>query len=109
MDAQDSSFFDLGDNTALVCVDHQQYQKLVVPQLIDMTYKVHLGLFEEDVLLKLKTYSYNVIIVSDRGIDRVYEVVQSVARPPANVTGKRNARSTAKRSCTELMRTWQQQ
>jgi hypothetical protein len=60
---QDSSFFDLGDNTALVCVDHQQYQKIVVPQLIDMTYKVHLGLFEEDVLLKLKTYSYDVVVI----------------------------------------------
>src|SRR5437764_5950536 len=59
----DSAFFDLGDNTALVCVDHQQYQKVVVPPLIDMTYKVHLGLFEEDVLLKLKTYSYDVVIV----------------------------------------------
>src|SRR3954465_3359034 len=65
MEAQDSSFFDLGDNTALVCVDHQQYQKMVVPQLIDMTYKVHLGLFVEDVLLKLKTYSYNVGFVSE--------------------------------------------
>ncbi len=43
------AFHDLGDNTALVCVDHQQYQKIVVPQLIDLTYKVHLGLFEEDV------------------------------------------------------------
>src|ERR1700730_7117833 len=63
MEAQDASFLDLGDNTALVCVDHQQYQKMVVPQLIDMTYKVHLGLFEEDVLLKLKTYSYNVVVV----------------------------------------------
>src|ERR1041385_1443625 len=59
----ETTFFDLGDNTALVCVDHQQYQKVVVPQLIDMTYKVHLGLFEEDVLLKLKTYSYDVVIV----------------------------------------------
>ena len=59
----DTSFFDVGDNTALVCIDHQQFQKLVVPQLIDMGYKVHLGLFEEDVLLKLKTYSYNVVIV----------------------------------------------
>ncbi len=59
----DHSFFDLGDNTALVCIDHQQYQKLVVPQLIDLTYKVHLGLFEEDVLLKLRTYSYHVVIV----------------------------------------------
>ena len=59
----DTSFFDAGDNTALVCVDQQQYQKMVVPQLIDMSYKVHLGLFEEDVLLKLKTYSYNVVII----------------------------------------------
>src|SRR3954447_22388045 len=59
----ESTFSDLGDNTALVCVDHQQYQKIVVPQLIDMTYKVHLGLFEEDVVLKLKTYNYDVVIV----------------------------------------------
>ena len=59
----DPAFADLGDNTALVCVDHQQYQKIIVPQLIDMTYKVHLGLFEEDVVLKLKTYSYDVVII----------------------------------------------
>src|SRR3954471_22616478 len=59
----ESTFSDFGDNTALVCVDHQQYQKMVVPQLIDMSYKVHLGLFEEDVVLKLKTYSYNVVVV----------------------------------------------
>ena len=36
---------------------------MVVPQLIDMTYKVHLGLFEEDVVLKLKTYSIMSVIV----------------------------------------------
>jgi hypothetical protein len=60
---ESQSFADLGDNTALVCVDHQQYQKIVVPQLIDMTYKVHLGLFEEDVVLKLKTYNYDVVII----------------------------------------------
>ena len=59
----DNAFVDIGENTALVCVDHQQYQKIVVPQLIDLTYKVHLGLFEEDVILKLKTYSYNVVVI----------------------------------------------
>src|SRR2546423_4236000 len=59
----ETPFFDLGDNTALVCVDHPQYQKVIVPQLIDMTYKVHLGLYEEDVVLKLKTYNYDVVIV----------------------------------------------
>ena len=64
MDQQaDSSFIDVGDKTALVCVDHQQYQKVVVPQLIGMTYKVHLGWFEEDVILKLKTYNYDVIVI----------------------------------------------
>src|SRR5436853_920710 len=64
MDQQaDSSFIDIGDNTALVCVDHQQYQKIIVPQLIDMTYKVHLGLFEDDVILKLKTYNYDVVVI----------------------------------------------
>jgi hypothetical protein len=59
----ESTFVDLGDNTALVCVDHQQYQKIIVPQLIDMTYKVHLGLFEEDVSLKIRTYNYNVVVI----------------------------------------------
>jgi len=60
---EDSSFFDLGDKTALVCIDHAQYQKMIVPQLIDLSYKVHLGLFAEDVLLKLSTYSYNVVVI----------------------------------------------
>ncbi len=64
MDSEiETTFFDVDDNTALVCVDHQQYQKLIVPQLIDMSYKVHLGLYEEDVVLKLKTYAYNVVII----------------------------------------------
>ncbi len=62
---QESGFFDLGDKTALVCVDHPQYQKLIVPQLIELGYKVHLGLFEDDVLLKLATYSYNVVVIHE--------------------------------------------
>jgi hypothetical protein len=57
------SHFDAGDNTALVCVDHQQFQKMVAPQLIDINFKVHIGLHEEDVLLKLRTYSYDVVVI----------------------------------------------
>ena len=60
---QDSNSFDVGDKTALVCVDHPEYQKLIVPQLVDLGYKMHLGLFEDDVLLKLSTYSYDVVVV----------------------------------------------
>src|SRR5438128_10456417 len=59
----DLQLFDAGDSTALVCLDHEQYQKAVVPQLADLKYKVHVGLYEDDVLLKLRTYSYDVIVV----------------------------------------------
>jgi hypothetical protein len=55
--------FEGSENTALLCVDHEQYQKLVTPQLVDLKYKVHLGLYEDDVLLKLRTYSYEVVVV----------------------------------------------
>jgi len=83
----DSSFFDVGDNTALVCIDHQQFQKLVVPQLIDMSYKVHLGLFEEDVLLKLKTYNYNVVIVYENFKNSTVEtnpILRDMIKRPGN-------------------------
>ena len=55
--------FDSSETTALVCVDHEQYQKLITSQLVDLKYKVHVGLYEDDVLLKLRTYSYEVIVV----------------------------------------------
>ena len=39
---------------------------MIVPQLTDLGYKMHLGLFEDDVLLKLTTYSYNVVVVYEK-------------------------------------------
>ena len=57
-----STEFDISENTALVCVDQEQYQKLITPQLVDLKYKVHMGLHEDDVLLKLRTYSYELIV-----------------------------------------------
>src|SRR5438046_8468826 len=59
----DLQLFEAGESTALVCLDHEQYQKVVVPQLADLKYKVHVGLYEDDILLKLRTYSYDVIVV----------------------------------------------
>ena len=81
----ESAFIDVGDNTALVCVDHQQYQKIVVPQLIDLNYKVHLGLFEEDVVLKLHTYSYNVVAVYENFKNSTLEtnpILREIRRQP---------------------------
>jgi hypothetical protein len=63
MESEHEFGFDAGDNTALVCVDHQQFQKMIAPQLIDMNFKVHIGLHEDDVLLKLRTYSYDVVVI----------------------------------------------
>src|SRR5205809_8020756 len=60
---KENEFFEGGESTALVCIDHDQCQKQVVPQLADLKYKVHVGLYEEDVLLKMRTYSYDVIVV----------------------------------------------
>jgi len=81
----ESAFLDLGDNTALVCVDHQQYQKIVVPQLIDLGYKVHLGLFEEDVVLKLQTYSYGVVVIHEKFKDSTLQtnpILREITKGP---------------------------
>lgn len=59
----ENQFFDPEDRTALVCVDHVPYQKAITPQLIELGYKVHLGLFVDDVLLKLATYNYELVVV----------------------------------------------
>ncbi len=61
----ENNVFDIGDQPALVCLAASPYQKMISAQLIDLNYKVHLGLFAEDVLLKLATYSYNVVVVDE--------------------------------------------
>ena len=57
--------FDIGDRTALVCIGPSSAQRVVSKQLLELEYKVHLGLFEEDILLKLTTYSYDVVVIDE--------------------------------------------
>ena len=57
--------FEPGDQTALVCLDVPEVQRIVVDQLVQMGYKLHTGLFVEDILLKLRTNTYNVVIISE--------------------------------------------
>ncbi len=59
-------FFEPGDLTSLVCVDAPEIQRLVVDQLGDLNYKIHTGLFVEDILLKLRAHVYDVVIVSEQ-------------------------------------------
>ena len=57
--------FEPGDQTALVSLDVPEAQRLVVEQLGALGYKLHTGLFTEDVLLKLRTHMYDVVLISE--------------------------------------------
>ena len=57
--------FEPGDQSALVCIDVPELQRLVIEQLTALNYKIHTGLFVEDVLLKLRAHVYDVLIVSE--------------------------------------------
>ncbi|MDQ3622103.1 MAG: hypothetical protein M3463_06400 [Verrucomicrobiota bacterium] len=59
-----SDLFDSGDRTALVCMDVPEVQRIVVEQLNELGYKIHTGLFVEDILLKMRAHSYDVLVVS---------------------------------------------
>jgi CheY-like chemotaxis protein len=57
--------FEPGDLTALVCSDVPEVQRLVVDQLTSLNYKIHTGLFVEDILLKLHAHAYDVVVISE--------------------------------------------
>lgn len=57
--------FEPGDPTVLVCLDVPEIQRIVVDQLTALGYKIHTGLFVDDALLKLRTQTYDVIIISE--------------------------------------------
>ncbi len=56
--------FEPGDKTALVCVDVPELQRMIVENLTELEYKIHTGLFVEDILLKLQSHEYNVLVIS---------------------------------------------
>jgi len=57
--------FEPGDQTALVCVDVPEVQRIVVDQLTVLNYKMHTGLFLEDILLKMRAHAYDVIVIAE--------------------------------------------
>jgi len=57
--------FEPGDLTALVCVDVPEVQRIVVDQLTSLNYKIHTGLFLEDILLKMRAHVYDVIVIAE--------------------------------------------
>ena len=57
--------FEPGDTTALVCVDTPEVQRLVVDNLTELGCKIHTGLFAEDIMVKLQTHAYDVVVISE--------------------------------------------
>ena len=56
--------FEPGDLTLLVCHDVPEVRDLIVSQFSELNYKVHTGLYPDDILLKLRTHQYDVIVLS---------------------------------------------
>jgi len=87
MDAQArTDIFDEGDQTALVCIDDPEVQEVTVSQLGAVNYKIHTGLFPEDVALKLRTHNYNVVVVYENfnGCDlETNQVLKEVVNVPS--------------------------
>ena len=54
-----------GDTTSLVCVDVPEVQRLVVDNLTELGCKIHTGLFTEDIMVKLQTHAYDVVVISE--------------------------------------------
>ena len=57
--------FEPDEQTALVCIDVPEAQRLIVDQLGELNYKLHTGLFTEDILLKMRTHTYDVVLISE--------------------------------------------
>ncbi|MGB8353771.1 MAG: hypothetical protein WCD79_07790 [Chthoniobacteraceae bacterium] len=78
--------FEEGDQTALVCIDDPEVQEATVAELTAVNYKIHTGLFPEDVALKLRTHNYSVVVVyeSFNGSDlETNQVLKEVINVPA--------------------------
>lgn len=78
--------FEPTDQTALVCVDEPEVQRAVVEQLAALEYRIHTGLFAEDISLKLRAHSYDVVVIYETFNGSVAEgnpVLLETKRTPA--------------------------
>ncbi len=79
--------FEPGDKTALVCVDVPDVQRLVVENLGELEYKIHTGLYTDDVLLKLQAHLYDVVVISEHFNDSSLEtnpIIQAAVEMPVS-------------------------
>ena len=65
--------FEPNDLTALICIDEPQVQRAVVDQVSALDYKIHTGLFTEDISLKLRAHTYDLVVIYENFNDTVAE------------------------------------
>src|SRR5579862_2031688 len=79
--------FEPDDLTTLVCVDEAEVQRAVVEQLGDLNYRIHTGLFAEDISLKLRAHTYDVVAIYETFAGSVAEgnpvLLETVRLPTA--------------------------
>ena len=79
--------FEPNDLTSLVCIDEAEVQRAVVDQLGQLEYKIHTGLFAEDISLKLRAQSYDVVVIYETFAGSIAEgnpVLLETARIPSS-------------------------
>ena len=79
--------FEPDDLTSLVCIDEAEVQRAVVDQLAQLGYRIHTGLFAEDISLKLRAHTYSVVAIYETFAGSVAEgnpVLSETTRIPAS-------------------------
>lgn len=55
-----------GDLSALICSDEAETQAAVIEQLTQLGFGIHTALYAEEVTVKLKARSYDIVVISER-------------------------------------------
>jgi hypothetical protein len=89
MDIQNRhDIFEPDDKTALVCVDEPEVQRAVLEQLGELGYRIHTGLFAEDISLKLRAHTYDVVVIFETFAGSVAEgnpvLLETIRTPTAH-------------------------
>jgi len=58
-------FFDINDKSALVCMDNMEWQNVILGALTDLGFKIHTGVFIEDIINKIQSQTYNVVVIAE--------------------------------------------
>lgn len=66
-------FIDINDKSALVCVDNMEWQNVILTALTDLDFKIHTGVFHEDIINKIQSQNYNVVVIAENFLGETLE------------------------------------